>query len=97
MQGDLWGTLFRKPAIIYHLKSVALIALPKEKLNLTVMIKVTANSQLKQPLPLVPPHYYLSPLLSSPRCKCLGKEMELGANEKDEKAACGTFYFSALL
>lgn len=95
MQGDLWGTLFRRPTIMYHLKSVALISLPKEKLNLIVMIKVTANSQLKKSLP--PPlrtQLPLSPaLLASPR----GKERECGVNKKDKKAACGTFHLSASL
>lgn len=99
MQGDLWGTLFRRPTIMYHLKSVALISLPKEKLNLIVRIKVIANSQLKKPLPPPPlTQLPLSPaLLASPRCTCLGKEREWAVNKKDKKAACGTFHLSASL
>lgn len=52
---------------MYHLKSVALISLPKEKLNLIVRIKVIANSQLKKPLTPHPrSHSSPSPQLSWP-------------------------------
>lgn len=66
--GDLWGTLFRRPAILCRLKPAILISLPKEKLNLIVMIKVTANSQLKRPslLPLIPAPSHHGPPPSSP-------------------------------
>ena len=49
-----WGGALFRPTLISYLKSVILISLPKEELNLTVAIKVTANSQLKKSG--LPPH-----------------------------------------
>ena len=63
MQGwPLGVTLFRS-TIISHLKSATLISLPKEELNLIVMVKVIADSQLKKSM--LPTHT-APPLPSSP-------------------------------
>lgn len=64
-----------------RLKSAALLSLWKEKLTLTVMVQAMANG--------LPPPAALWPALPSPGSEHLGKEVERGADERDEEAACG--------